>query len=112
MKLPKLFQRRRGAPPWAEPNRWYRCNDDCGYVFTLQRDGTWEKTGSGYDRTLESWSALEMWDADCARHLELTYGDQFREDQARGRRFPRRTITCNCRGLTPHLHYRGRRYFA
>lgn len=115
MKKPRMphgvIRWQREVPPWAEPGRAYRCGGACGYVFTLQRDGTWEKTGTGIDRTIESWADLEHADGDCANHLEREYGGQWREDQARGRRFPRWTITCNCRGLTPHLHYRGRRWF-
>jgi hypothetical protein len=112
MRKPSLRRRRRDAPPWAEPGYPYRCNDDCGYVFTLQRDGTWEKTGKGYDRTIQSWAQLEDQDGDCSVRLERVYGGQWREDQARAKRFPRRTVTCQCRGLSPHLHYRGRRWFS
>lgn len=62
------------TPAWAVPGRAYRCSDPCGYVFTLQADGTWKKTGKGYARTFSSWSDLEEREGDCAGHLERIYG--------------------------------------
>jgi hypothetical protein len=106
--LPRL---RRTWPAWAEPGRTYRCNDKCGYRFTLQPDGTWEKTGTGSDRVIASWSDLMDREPDCSRRLQTVYGGQHAADQARARRFPRWTLTCSCRGLSPHLHYRGHRWF-
>lgn len=106
------WQIRRTWPAWAEPGRRYRCDDQCGYVWTLNHDGSWTKDGAGIERTEASWSAIEEQDGDCARTLQRVYGGQYAADQARARRFPRWTLTCMCRGLSPHLHYRGRRWFA
>lgn len=66
----------------------------------------------GYVDTSAAWQAIEDQDGDCARYLRRRYGRQYEADQRRARRFPRWTLTCMCRGLSPHLHYRGHRWFA